>query len=173
MRTPRSPLHGPSLAARSRTALLVALIALAVIVGLAAMHALSLHCAQGGSQNAAGRSAAAGSGSHAQPHTELTVAHLDPPPTLGASSAPDAAAPAVPPAVPLAAPLDPSDGGLDSHAPGLALLCVLVLFIALLLPERRGAPWLAQIPLPLRPRSVARLAPPRPPSLHALGISRT
>ncbi|QZY50727.1 hypothetical protein [Leucobacter tenebrionis] len=165
MRINRSPLHGSGLAAPSRTALLVALITLAVIVGLAAMHTLSLHCASSDSQNAAGYSVAPGSGSHAQPHAELTVAHLDPPPAVEPVNVPAT------PAFSLGGP--PDDGGLDPHAPGLALLCVLVLFISLLLPERRGAPWLAAIPPSTRPRAVAHLPPMRPPSLDALGISRT
>lgn len=199
MRTHRSSPHGPSLAAPFRTALFAALTALAIIIGLAAMHALSLHCAQSTAPSVSGHAAST------EPHTQLRVGHQDPPPAIvpfnataadvangtngadetdagsratahaasheiatAAASTPAESAPAL-----LHVPQSPDDDGLGTHGSSLALLCALVLFIVLLLPAQRWSSWLTAIRGAARSRPIEHLVQPRPPSLHALGISRT
>ncbi len=163
MRTHRSRPHGPGLTAPLRTALLAALIALAVVIGLAAMHALGLHGVQ---------SPASSGPDHASvSHSELPVAHEG----HRASASAPAAAPAPTSALSAssASIAQPADHEGLGHHGSLALLCVFVLFIALLLPAQTWASWLAAIRSAVYSRWSARPAPPRPPSLHALGISRT
>ncbi|WP_431807655.1 hypothetical protein [Microbacterium paraoxydans] len=141
-----------------RGALLVVVLAGGVLLGLLGMHALGLHGTAGA--HGSGHAPAAATASHG------AESHRDPSPTT----------PAAPPAVAHTAH-DPGAAAVASPSPAGAdggVACVLALLGGLLLLLRhRSTPLLAAPAgaVALRVRGTVPIA--RPPSLHALCISRT